>query len=427
VVSAAGERAGKEIAAAVAAHPVRGLASRRPARFRSEPGGTVHFDLTDEQRQLRDSVRSFMRQECTRDVVRRALAEGRHSERLWRRMAELGWLGVAIDERYGGSGGTIVDMAILMEALAPGDPAIGPYFATVCFGGKSIGFFASEEQKRFYLPRIARGECIVALSITEPGGGTDVLGAMQTRAERDGDGWVLNGAKMFTSAAQRADYLLVVARTAGPAAVRKAAEGITLFLVPRTAAGVSVRRLDTIVPIEDTNAVFYDDVRLPAGAVLGEEGRGFYQLLATLNNERILGGAYALGCGVAAYEAALAYARDRRAFGKVIGQMQAIQHYLADMTTELDAARLLVYRAAWLQSEGRECGVEATMAKMYAADAAVRVCDRAIQIHGGMGLTEECDVARYWRLARLWQIGPITNEQCRNVIAQMRCALPRSY
>ena len=366
-----------------------------------------------------------MRRECPPEVVHRALAEGRRSETLWRRMAELGWLGVAIDERYGGSGGDIVDMAILVEELAPGDPAIGPYFNTVCFGGKSIGFFGSDAQKEFFLPRITRGECVFALSITEPGGGTDVLGAMQTRAERDGDGWVLNGAKMFTSAAQRADYLLVVART--QRAVAKPAQGITLFVVPRTAPGITVRKIDTLVPIEDTNAVFYDSVPLPADAVLGEEGRGFYQLLATLNNERILGGAAALGCGAAAYEAALAYARQRTAFGKIIGQLQAIQHYLADMATELDAARLMVQRAAWLQSQGRACGAEATMAKMYAADVAVRACDRAIQIHGGMGLTSEVEVARYWRLARLWQIGPITNEQCRNIIAQLRCELPRSY
>ena len=385
----------------------------------------MNFALTPEQAQLRQAAREFMRRECPPEVVHTALAEGRHSEALWRRMAELGWLGVAIDERYGGSGGDILDMAILMEELVRGKPASGPYFNTVCFGGKSIGFFGSEAQKEFFLPRITRGECVFALSITEPGGGTDVLGAMQTRAERNGDGWVLDGAKMFTSAAQRADYLLVVART--NRRVEKPAQGITLFVVPRAAPGITVRKIDTLVPIEDTNAVFYDGVRLPADAVLGEEGRGFYQLLATLNNERILGGAAALGCGVAAYEAALAYARQRTAFGKIIGQLQAIQHYLADMATELDAARLMVHRAAWLQSQGRECGAEATMAKMYAADVAVRACDRAIQIHGGMGLTSEVEVARYWRLARLWQIGPITNEQCRNIIAQLRCELPRSY
>ncbi len=385
----------------------------------------MHFDLTPEQQALRHAAREFMRRECPPEVIRQALAEGRHSDTLWRRMAELGWLGVAIDERYGGSGGDILDMAILMEELSRGEPAIGPYFNTVCFGGKSIGFFGNDAQKEFFLPRITRGDCVFALSITEPGGGTDVLGAMQTRAERNGGGWVLNGAKMFTSAAQRADYLLVVARTERQ--VAKPAQGITLFIVPRSTPGVTVRKIDTIVPIEDTNAVFYDNVRVPADAVLGEEGRGFYQLLATLNNERILGGAAALGCGVAAYEAALEYSRQRTAFGKIIGQLQAIQHYLADMATELDAARLMVHRAAWLQSHGRECGAEATMAKMYAADVAVRACDRAIQIHGGMGLTNEVEVARYWRLARLWQIGPITNEQCRNIIAQLRCELPRSY
>ena len=385
----------------------------------------MHFDLTPEQQALRHAARDFMRRECPPEVIHRAIAEGRHSDTLWRRMAELGWLGVAIDERYGGSGGDILDMAILMEELSRGEPAIGPYFNTVCFGGKSIGFFGNDAQKEFFLPRITRGDCVFALSITEPGGGTDVLGAMQTRAERNGDGWVLSGAKMFTSAAQRADYLLVVARTEPRAA--KPARGITLFIVPRATPGVTIRKIDTIVPIEDTNAVFYDGVRIPADAVLGEEGRGFYQLLATLNNERILGGAAALGCGVAAYEAALEYARQRTAFGKIIGQLQAIQHYLADMATELDAARLMVHRAAWLQGQGRECGAEATMAKMYAADVAVRACDRAIQIHGGMGLTNEVEVARYWRLARLWQIGPITNEQCRNTIAQLRCELPRSY
>ena len=385
----------------------------------------MHFDLTPEQQALRHAAREFMRRECPPEVTRQAIAEGRHSDKLWRRMAELGWLGVAIDERYGGSGGDILDMAILMEELSRGEPAIGPYFNTVCFGGKSIGFFGNGAQKEFFLPRITRGDCVFALSITEPGGGTDVLGAMQTRAERNGDGWVLNGAKMFTSAAQRADYLLVVART--ERRVAKPAQGITLFIVPKGSPGVTIRKIDTIVPIGDTNAVFYDSVRLPADAVLGEEGRGFYQLLATLNNERILGGAAALGCGVAAYEAALEYARQRTAFGKIIGQLQAIQHYLADMATELDAARLMVHRAAWLQSQGRECGAEATMAKMYAADVAVRACDRAIQIHGGMGLTNEVEVSRYWRLARLWQIGPITNEQCRNIIAQLRCELPRSY
>jgi acyl-CoA dehydrogenase len=387
----------------------------------------MDFDLTQEQRHLRQTAREFVRRECPPEVIREAIARGRHSEAVWRRMAELGWLGVAIDERYGGAGGNIVDMALLMEELARAEPAIGPYFTTVCFGGKSVGFFGTEAQKAFYLPRIARGECIFALSITEPGGGTDVLGAMETRARRNGDGWVLTGAKMFTSAAQQADYIVVVARTRPREAVRKASEGITLFIVPAKAPGVSMRRIDTIVPVGDTNAVFYDQVQLGPDAVLGEEGRGFYQLLATLNNERILGGAAALGCGAAAYEAALDYARQRTAFGKPIGQMQAIQHYLADMATELDAARLMIHRAAWLQSQGRECGVEATMAKMYAADVAVRACDRAIQIHGGLGLTNECEVARYWRLARLWQIGPITNEQCRNLIAQLRCELPRAY
>jgi acyl-CoA dehydrogenase len=187
--------------------------------------------------------------------------------------------------------------------------------------------------------------------------------------------------------------------------------------------------IDTILPASRTFQVFYENVRLGADAVLGEEGRGFYQLLATLNNERVGIAAMAIGLGQAALDEALVFAKERTAFGRPIGGFQALQHYAAEAQVELDAARLLVYRAAWLETrgQGRVRGVEATAAKLFAADVAVRTCDRAMQICGGMGLTNDMNLLRYWRGARVFQVGPITQEQCKNVIAEKQLGLPRSY
>jgi alkylation response protein AidB-like acyl-CoA dehydrogenase len=308
--------------------------------------------------------------------------------------------------------------------LAPVTVATGPYFTTICFGGKSVGYFGSAEQKQRLLPELCAGRMRFALSITEPGGGTDVLGALRTRARLDGDNWILDGAKVFTSNADLADYLVVVARTAEGA---KPADGVSVFLVPRAAPGVTLTEIDTILESARTWSVFYENVRLGPDALLGEEGRGFYHLLATLNNERIGIAAMCVGLAQAALDEALAYARERSAFGKPIAAFQALQHYAAEMATEIELARLATYRAAWLEANDRPRGVEATMAKMVAADAAVRSADRAMQICGGMGLTNDMNLLRYWRSARVFQVGPITQEQCKNVIAEKLLRLPRSY
>jgi acyl-CoA dehydrogenase len=380
--------------------------------------------LSDEQLAFQESVRAFVRRECHRDKVRQSVAAGHHDEAVWKKLAENGLLGVAIAPEYGGSGGDIVDLCLALELLAPVELVTGPYFTTVCFGGKSIGYFGSEEQKKRLLPELCAGRLRFALSITEPGGGTDVLGALKTRARKDGDGWIIDGAKIFTSQADTADYLVVVARTSDEA---KPAHGVSVFLVPRTAPGVTLTELDTILDHARTFQVFYEGVRVGPEALLGEEGRGFHQLLATLNNERVGIAAMCVGLGQAALEEAVAYARDRHAFGRPIAQFQALQHHAAESATELTLARHYTLHAAELESRGRARGVEATMAKMAAADAAVRACDRAMQICGGMGLTNDMNLLRWWRAARVFQVGPITQEQCKNLIAEKLLGMPRSY
>jgi alkylation response protein AidB-like acyl-CoA dehydrogenase len=385
----------------------------------------MDFDLTAEQASFRESVRAFVKRECGPDVVRRVVASGRHDEAVWRKLADAGLLGVAIAAEHGGMGGDTVDMCLALEALAPYTAVTGPYFTSICFGGKTISAFGSDEQKRKLLPELCAGRLRFALSITEPGGGTDVLGALRTRARRDpAGGWILDGAKSFTSQAELADYLVVVARTAEGA---RPADGVSVFLVPRGAPGVTLHEIDTILEGARTYQVFYENVRVDDGALLGEEGRGFYHLLATLNNERVGIAAMCVGLGHAALDEAVAYAREREAFGKPIAAFQALQHFAAESATELELARLCTLRAAWVESRGRARGVEATMAKMAAADAAVRAADRAMQICGGMGLTNDMNLLRYWRSARVFQVGPITQEQCKNLIAEKLLGMPRSY
>jgi acyl-CoA dehydrogenase len=384
----------------------------------------MNFELTSEQDAFQKSVRAFVKRECGQDAVRRCAKAGHHDEGVWKKLAENGLLGVAIAPEYGGSGGDIVDLCLALELLGPVELVTGPYFTTVCFGGKSIGYFGSEEQKKKLLPELCAGRLRFALSITEPDGGTDVLGALKTRARRDGGEWVIDGAKVFTSQADTADYLVVVARTSEEA---KPAHGVTVFLVPRGTKGVTLTRLDTILPHAHTFQVFYENVRVPASAILGEEGRGFHQLLATLNNERVGIAAMCVGLGQAALEEAIHYTKERHAFGKPIAQFQALQHMAAESAAEIEQARLLTWRAAWLESRGQARGVEATMAKMVAADAAVRACDRAMQMCGGMGLTNDMNLLGYWRTARVFQVGPITQEQCKNLIAERMLGMPRSY
>lgn len=384
----------------------------------------MDFRLSDEQQLLQDSVRSFVRRECPADVIAACSKSGEHREDVWRRFAGAGWLGIGIDPEYGGSGGDLLDTAIVVEAASPAGDVIGPLFPTMCFGGHLLASAGSEEQKKTLLPELVAGRRRFALSLTEPGGGTDVLGAMRTTAAAQGDDWVIDGGKIFTSAARSAQHLIVAARTRAPRGGKKA-DGVTLFLVDADAPGVTIDPIE-VLSGEDTNIVGYDSVRVPGDQVIGEVDRGFYHLIGMLNHERIGTAALCLGWAQAALDEVLTYAGQRDAFGGKIDRFQSVQHSVARMHLLIEQARLMVYRAAWMQSQGLECGPEATAAKAVAAENCFTACDLGMQVMGGIGYTLECGVNRNWRKTRLYRLAPIANEMALNFVAES-LGMPRSF
>jgi len=292
-------------------------------------------------------------------------------------------------------------------------------------GSKSIGLYGSLEQKAKFLPEIANGRLKAAIAFTEPAGGTDLLGAMATTAEKVDGGWVLNGEKIWSSSAHVADYLLVIARSDKTA--EKKHQGLTLFWVPTRTEGVKITPLAKLgMRSMGSCSIHFDNALVADDAVLGEPDKAWYMLLPTLNNERIMVGAFCLGVIDGVLEDALDYMQQRKAFGGVIGRFQSLQHCVADIATMQKTTELMLHYCADKQSRGEQVGVEANMLKLMASENANKAADLGIQILGGMGYSAETDMQRYWRDSRLWRIGPITNEMVRNGIAES-LGLPRSF
>ncbi|MBB3665546.1 MULTISPECIES: acyl-CoA dehydrogenase family protein [Prauserella salsuginis group] len=387
----------------------------------------MDFALTDEQEAFRKTVREWVEKECPKEAaLELEKQEFEYPHELFARMAEVGFHGIGIDEAYGGSGGTELDQVILIRELARSLGGIAWIWGINAFAGaKSVGYYGTEEQKRRLLPQVADGSKKFAISVTEPAGGTDLLGVLATTATRSEGGWVINGQKIWSTQAHVADYLLLLARTEKNPA--KKTGGTTLFLVPREAEGVECRQIPKLgMKNVGSCEVFLDDVFVPDELVLGDPGQAWYMLLKTLNNERIVMSALALGILDGVIEEAKRYLDERDVFGKKLGRMQVLQHYYADMLIAQKSAELLIYEAAWRQAEGLDCGMQANMAKIVASEGAVTAADRGIQIFGGMGYALETQMQRYWRDARLYRIGPIANEMARNSIAEM-AGLPRSF
>lgn len=389
----------------------------------------MDFALTDEQEAFRAFVHNWVERECPKSVALELEArEHQYPHDLFAKMSKAGFHGVGVPEEYGGSGGNVVDQCILIRELARSLGGIAWIWGLSSFaGGKSVGLYGTDEQKQRLLPGLASGELKFAIAVTEPGGGTDLLGAMRTTAKRDpsGSGWRVTGQKVWSTQAHVADYLLLLARTSP--VTDKRTKGVTLFLVPNPSAGLEIRQIPKLgMRNVGSCEVFLDDVFVPDDLLLGEVDNAWYQLVPTLNNERITMAALALGILDGVIEEALRYMKERHAFGKPIGQFQILQHYLANMVIDRKSAELHVFNAAWLQSQGRPCGLESNMAKVVASDAAVLAADTGIQILGGMGYSQETQMQRYWRDARLYKIGPISNEMARNSIAEM-LGLPRSF
>jgi acyl-CoA dehydrogenase len=384
--------------------------------------------LSEEQILLRDSVREFAARYCPPDEVRKWDEERTFPRHVYDAMAEHGYFGIGVAEEYGGSGGDIVTQAVMVEELvrAMQGSAI-MWLNTSCFGGKSVGLYGTEEQKRKLLPDVAAGKLFFAISVTEPGGGTDVLGHLETQSRRVEGGWLVNGRKIYTTCADIADYILLATRSKPKDELTKKSDGVTVFLLPAKSKGISLRSVPTFGQLTvEHYEVTYDHVFVPDEWVLGEPHEGWRELIRTINNERILTAAYALGCAQAALDDAVAYAKVREAFGRPIGGFQAVAHHLANMAMALETSRLMTYKAAWMQSREIPCAKEAAMAKVVATEAATMIADLGIQILGGYGMTWAAHMQRYWRDVRVMRIGPVSNEVARSFIGT-EMGLPRSY
>lgn len=386
----------------------------------------MNFRFSDEQLEFRRMLRDWVERECPKSHARDLeAAEGQYPFELWDRMAAAGFHAIGIDPAYGGEDGTVTDQALLCQELGRSLAGLTWIWGISSFAGaKSLAAFGSAQQKERFLPDLARGRLRFAISVTEPGGGTDLLGALRTTADRCDGGWRISGRKIWCTAAEQSDYLLLLARSERNP--ERKSLGTTIFLVPQPSEGLELTNIPKIgMRAVPSYEVFLDNVFVPDDLVLGEPGRGWYQLLSTLNNERIL--VAALCCGVleGVLEEAVAHLNEREAFGRRLGEFQALQHNVANIRMWLRQAELVTYEAAWLQSVDEPCGTEATMAKVLASEYAVAAADLGIQMFGGMGYAMETHMQRYWRDTRIYRIAPINNETARSLIAES-CGLPRA-
>lgn len=387
----------------------------------------MNFELTEEQRALQEAVRRFVEKEMPKHLIAQWDQAGEFPDDLLDKMADIGLMGASVPVAYGGTGGGVMEETIILEEISRHSSSVAmAYGMDVCFGAVTIERHGNDEQRQYFLPRLVQGECHFALSMTEPDGGTDILGAMKTNARLEGDEYVINGAKVYTTGLNIASHIFVVARTGRDE--NKPSHGLTVFLIPKDTPGVTYRKIKKLGSwFLHSYEVVYQDVRVPASCVIGTPNRGWHAVLDTLNNERIFIAAVCAGLGRAALEEGIQYARDRKAFGKAIGQFQAVQHQLADSLVELDLAQLSTYKAAWMQDQKLDCSVQAASAKYYASEAAFRATDRGMRVLAGAGFTMEYHMQRYYRDIRQLIFAPVTNEMSKNFIAQAGCGLPRSY
>ncbi|OYY72835.1 acyl-CoA dehydrogenase family protein [Sphingomonas sp. 28-63-12] len=387
----------------------------------------MDFDLSEEDRAFRDMVRRWVDNETPKSWARELERDEHHyPHALWDKFSKAGFHGIGIAEEYGGQGGDVLTQMLLARELARALGGLAWIWGITSFAGsKSIGLYGTADQKAAFLPRIAAGDLKAAIAFTEPAGGTDLLGAMATTARRGDGGWIINGEKIWSSSAHVADYLLLIARS-DPTAEKKH-QGLTLFWLPTSSPGLTITPLAKLgMRSMGSCAIHLDNVFVPDTLVLGEPHKAWYTLLPTLNNERVMVGAFCLGVIDGVLEDAVDYAKQRKAFGKPIGQFQAIQHFIADIATMQLTTELMLHYCASKLASGASAGNEANMLKLMASENANAAADLGIQILGGMGYSAETDMQRYWRDSRLWRIGPITNEMVRNGIAES-LGLPRSF
>ncbi|MBA7693206.1 Acyl-CoA dehydrogenase [subsurface metagenome] len=342
--------------------------------------------------------------------------ESRFPDELVSKMAELGLMGIPIPQEYGGAGMDTVAYTIAVQELAKVDGSVAITVAAhTSLGTMPILLFGNKDQQKKYLPPLASGEMLGAFGLTEPEAGSDA-GATRARAERKGDKFIVNGQKVFCTNAGQAGIIVITARLFD----NGEDQGISTFLVEKDTPGLRLGKPEKKMGwrASDTRSLFFEEMEVPSGNLLGQPARGFRQFLQALTGGRISVGALALGTGEGAYQLALNYSQEREAFGRKISQFQSVQFSLADMATQLEAARHLVYHAAWLTDQGQHVIKEAAMAKLFASELAMRITTDAIQIHGGYGYIREYQVERFFRDAKVLEIGEGTSEVQRMVIAR---------
>jgi alkylation response protein AidB-like acyl-CoA dehydrogenase len=378
---------------------------------------------TEEQQMLRRQVREIGRK-YGREYYTRKARQGESPDELWDEVAKQGFIGVNTPEEYGGGGLGIYELAIVCEELAAAGCPLLLLLVSPAICATVIARFGTPAQKERWLPGLASGELKMAFAITEPNAGSNSH-RLETAATRDGDDWILSGTKYYISGADDADAILVVARTGGAEDGRGR---LSLFIVDSSAPGLEKTLIKMQIPGADRQfTLFFDGVRVPNDRILGNEGQGLPQIFVGLNPERILGAALANGAALRAIEQASRYASERNVWGKPIGAHQGIAHPLAEAKIEVELARLMTMKAAWLFDHGKDAGEVANMAKFAAGEAATRAVDTAIQVHGGNGMSEEYGLVSLWGLARTLRIAPVSREMILNFISQHVLDLPKSY
>ncbi len=388
----------------------------------------MSFWLTEEQEAIREGVQRVC-DGFTDEFWRETDATGTFPEPFVAQMAAGGWLGAAMPECYGGAGLGLTEASIVMQTVAQSGAGFSGASAIHLniFGPMPIVKFGTDWQKQTYLPPIISGQDKMCFAVTEPNSGLDTS-SLETRAERTNDGYRINGRKIWTTSAQRANKIILIARTTPKDQVRKPTEGLSLFYTDFDRGRIEAKPIPKMGRrAVECNTLFIDDLHVPKEALIGEEGQGFKYLLQGLNPERVLFAVEAIGLGRAAIAKAAQYAKERIVFGRPIGQNQGVQHPLAKSWAELEAANLLAFKAAALYDAGKECGAEANAAKYLGAEAGFHACEAAVLAHGGMGYAREYDVERYFREAMIARIAPVSREMILNFIAERVLGLPKSY
>ena len=359
----------------------------------------MDLDLTKEQNLLKRSAQDFLKKECPPSLIRELKDDERgYPQELWDKMVDLGWMGVMIPEKYGGIGGSFLDLCILLEAMGAAC-CPGPFFSTVVLGGTAILLSGNDRQKQAFLPKIASGDLVLALATTEPGSWYG-LSNITMAAARQKDDYVLNGTKLFVENGQIADFIICLARTD---VSKSDAKGLTLFLVDTQSSGINCSPFNTL-GYDKQSEVIFDNVKVPKDSVLGNAGQAGGILERLQEQAAVAKCAELVGCLQAAFDMTVAYAKERKQFGRPIGCFQAVQHHCADMVVDVDGSRFITYRAAWKIAEGLPSSMEASMAKAWTSAASRRVTSLAHQIHGAIAFTEEVDVHLYYRRAKAGEI-----------------------